>query len=277
MVALKFLESRNQRDQLVLLMISFFLMFASLLSERGPFMAVFIAGLVWVTTVALIQIGRRGEFLPYRKTGLLSGRLLLHATPVMVALFVLFPRLPGPLWAIPGSTSSGATGLNDTMSPGDITNLALSDEIAFRVAFEGGPPRASDLYWRGPSLTNFNGRTWSMQQGIRRGERVAATIEYRGEPTSYRVTLEPTGRNWAFALDMPRQWSSDLRMSSDYQLGAFFGGPRPRRLDYNVTSHVDYRAREPLTEGERRMFRALPAGSNPRARALAESWLGDGP
>src|SRR5688572_19695782 len=43
MVALKFLESRNQRDQLVLLMISFFLMFASLLSERGPFMAVFIA------------------------------------------------------------------------------------------------------------------------------------------------------------------------------------------------------------------------------------------
>jgi hypothetical protein len=126
MVALKFLESRNQRDQLVLLMISFFLMFASLLSERGPFMAVFIAGLVWVTTVALIQIGRRGEFLPYRKTGLLSGRLLLHATPVMVALFVLFPRLPGPLWAIPGSTSSGATGLNDTMSPGDITNLGHS-------------------------------------------------------------------------------------------------------------------------------------------------------
>src|SRR5688572_27070026 len=279
MVALKFLESRNQRDQLVLLMISFFLMFASLLSERGPFMAVFIAGLVWVTTVALIQIGRRGEFLPYRKTGLLSGRLLLHATPVMVALFVLFPRLPGPLWAIPGSTSSGATGLNDTMSPGDITNLALSDEIAFRVAFEGGPPRASDLYWRGPSLTHFNGRTWSMLQGSRRGERVADTIEYRGEPTSYRVTLEPTGRNWAFALDMPRQWSGDnsLRMGSDYQLGTFFGERRARRLDYRVTSHVDYNAREPLTEREREVFRALPPDSSPRARALVAGWLTDAP
>ena len=36
MVALKFLESRNQRDQLVLIMISYFLMFASLLGERGP-------------------------------------------------------------------------------------------------------------------------------------------------------------------------------------------------------------------------------------------------
>ena len=93
-------------------------------------------------TVALIQIGRRGELLPYRVTGLFSGRLLLHAMPIMIALFILFPRLPGPLWALPGSTSSGATGLNDTMSPGDITNLALSDEVAFRVEFEGRPPRA---------------------------------------------------------------------------------------------------------------------------------------
>ena len=280
MIALKVLESRSQRDQLVLIMICYFLMFAGLLSDRGPLTAAYTVVLVWLATVALIQIGRRGELLPYRATGLFSGRLLLHAMPLMIALFILFPRLPGPLWALPGSTSSGATGLNDTMSPGDITNLALSDEVAFRVEFEGRPPRARDLYWRGPSLSEFNGRTWSMQQGtMRRGERVAATIEYRGEPTSYRVMLEPNGRNWAFALDMPREWSGDssLRMGSDYQLGFFFGGPRPRNFDYSVTSHVDYRAREPLTEGERATFRALPERGNPRARELAESWLADSP
>ena len=73
------------------------------------------------------------------------------------------------------------------------------------------PPRANDLYWRGPSLTHFNGRTWSMMQGTRRGERVLETVEYRGEPTSYRVMLEPNGRNWAFALDMPREWTGDNR------------------------------------------------------------------
>ena len=277
MVALKVLESRSQRDQLVLIMLCYFLMFAALLADRGPLTVAYVGVLVWLTTVALIQIGRRGELLPYRATGRFGGRLLLHALPVMIALFVLFPRLPGPLWGIPGSTSSGATGLSDTMSPGDITNLALSDEVAFRVEFEGRAPRASDLYWRGPSLTNFNGRTWSLPQGGRRGERVAATVEYRGAPTSYHVTLEPNGRNWAFALDMPRQWSGEVRMGSDYQLAAFFGGgPRARRLDYRVTSHVEYRAREPLTEGEREMFRALPPGSNPRARELAESWIADG-
>jgi transglutaminase-like putative cysteine protease len=280
MVALKFLESREQRDQLVLIMISYFLLFASLLAERGPLMVVYTVALVWLTTVALLQIGRRGPFMPYRTTGLLSGRLLLHAVPLMLVLFVLFPRLPGPLWAIPGSTSSGASGLNDTMSPGDITNLGLSDEIAFRVEFDEQAPRANELYWRGPSLTHFNGRTWSMQQGTRRGERVLGTIEYRGEPTSYRVTLEPNGRAWAFALDMPQQWTPDntLRMSSDYQLGTFFGGgPRARRLDYRVTSYLDYSAREPLNENEREMFRALPEGSSPRARALAATWLGGAP
>jgi hypothetical protein len=44
-----------------------------------------------------------------------------------------------------------------------------------------------------------------------------------------------------------------------------------------VTSHVDFSAREPLNTNERAMFRELPADSNPRARALAESWLVDRP
>ena len=279
MVALKFLESKSQRDELVLVMISYFLMFASMLTERSPLTAIYIVLLVWLTTVALLQIGRRGELLGNRRTAAASARLLLHALPVMIVLFVFFPRLPGALWAVPGNTGSGASGLNDTMSPGDITNLGLSDEIAFRVEFEGQPPSANALYWRGPSLTQFNGRTWSMPQGTRRGERVAVFNEFRGEPTTYRVTLEPNGRNWAFALDMPASWTGDnsLRMGSDYQLGTFFAAPRTRRLDYRVTSYVDYSAREPLTEREIDSFRLLPADSSPRARALAATWLTDAP
>jgi len=279
MVALKFLESQTQRDQLVLIMITYFLMFASVLTERGPLTAAYLVLLVWVTTVALLQLGRRGPLLPSGMTARLAGRLLLHALPITVVLFVLFPRLPGPLWAIPGSTSSGASGLNDTMSPGDITDLGLSDEVAFRVEFDSRPPRAGDLYWRGPSMTHFNGRTWSMLQGGRRGERVKDSTEYYGEPTQYRVMLEPNGRNWAFALDMAREWSGDrnLRMGSDYQLGTFFGGPSARRLDYEVTSFIDYSAREPLTENERNLFRNLPEDSSPRARALAASWVTDQP
>ncbi|HVJ30462.1 MAG TPA: transglutaminaseTgpA domain-containing protein, partial [Gammaproteobacteria bacterium] len=53
MVALKVLESRSQRDQLVLIMLSYFLMFAGLLADRGPLTAAYIAVLVWLATVAL--------------------------------------------------------------------------------------------------------------------------------------------------------------------------------------------------------------------------------
>ena len=46
------------------------------------------------------------------------------------------------------------------MSPGDITSLAQSAEIAFRVRFDGTPPERAQLYWRGPVLESFDGRRW---------------------------------------------------------------------------------------------------------------------
>jgi transglutaminase-like putative cysteine protease len=277
MVALKFLESQQHRDQLVLMIIAYFLMFAGLLTERSPLTAVYLFALVWLTTIGLLQLGRRGPLLPSAATAKLAARLLVHAVPVMVVLFVLFPRLPGPLWAIPGNTSSAASGLSDSMSPGDITELGLSDEAAFRVEFDAATPTADKLYWRGPVLSNFDGRKWSRAEGMRRN--VADTIEHLGIGVDYRVMLEPSSRRWAFALDMPQRWSTDrnLRMGSDYQLAAFFGGPQNTRLDYRVTSHTEYRAREPLNEDEQDLFRRLPEGSSPRTRALVATWLTDQP
>jgi transglutaminase-like putative cysteine protease len=278
MIALKVLESRGRRDQLVLIMLSYFLLFASLLTAQGPFTAVYLLLLVWLTTVGLVQLSRRGPLLQLRSTGPLAGRLLLQSLPVMLALFVLFPRLPGPLWAVQGTSTSATSGLGDTVNPGDLTSLALSDEIAFRVEFSSPPPPARDLYWRGPSMTNFDGRTWSMSIGDR-PRNVAASIEYLGAPTEYRVMLETTGRNWVFALEMPKLAPDEhtLRMGGDYQLRTLPGIPRGTRLDYRVTSYTHFRALEPLGETDREMFSRLPPESSPRTRALVQSWLADKP
>jgi transglutaminase-like putative cysteine protease len=277
MVALKFLEAHTQRDQLVLMIISYFLVFASLLYQRGIVTGLYLLAFVWITTVGLLQLGRRGPLLPSWPTAKLAGRLLLQAVPIMLLLFVLFPRLPGPLWAIPGDTSSGASGLSESMSPGDITDLGLSDEVAFRAEFLSTPPAANDFYWRGPVLSNFNGRTWTRDPGTRR--RVQDYLEFVGEPTEYRVMLEPHGHRWAFALDMPASWEGrrDVAMGSDYQLRVFFGDGVDSRIDYRVTSYTQYRAMEPLTEAELNQFRRLPEDSNPRTRELAASWLADNP
>ena len=279
MVALKFLESYTHRDQVVLMIIAYFLVFASLLHERGLLTAAYLLGYVWITTVGLLQLGRHGSLLPSWPTAKLAARLLLQAVPIMLILFLLFPRLPGPIWAISGGTSSGTTGLSETMSPGDITNLGLSDEVAFRVEFLTGAPRFDQLYWRGPVLAQFNGRTWSRSPGMRR--RVLDTLAHSGEPTEYRVMLGPNGDNWAFAIDMPQTWAAEGRrnvvMGSDYQLRVLAGQPMEGRIAYRVTSYPSYTAREALTANEVAVFTRLPDGSNPRTRALVAQWLVDDP
>ena len=52
------------------------------------------------------------------------------------------PRIQGPLWGLPGDANTGKTGMSDTMSPGSMSKLALSDDIAFRVRFTEPLPDA---------------------------------------------------------------------------------------------------------------------------------------
>jgi hypothetical protein len=42
-------------------MLCYFLIFASALTERGPLWAAYVVVLIWLTTIALLNIGRRGE------------------------------------------------------------------------------------------------------------------------------------------------------------------------------------------------------------------------
>jgi transglutaminase-like putative cysteine protease len=254
--------------------------FASLLYDTGIWSGIYLIAFVWITTTGLLQLARGGGLLPSLALARVAGRLLLQAVPIMVVLFVLFPRLPGPLWGLPGDTSSGATGLSGEMSPGDITNLGLSDEVAFRVTFGSIRPSPSELYWRGPVLANFNGRTWSRDNGMRR--RPGDSLEFRGEPVRYEISLEPNDRPWLFSLDMPAEWSTDSRrrtigMGSDYQLRMFGAEARTSALTYTATSYTDYSAREPLSPTQRSLFTRLPPDRNPRTRELAETWAAESP
>ncbi|MCF3972029.1 DUF3488 domain-containing protein, partial [Pseudomonas aeruginosa] len=71
---------------------------------------------------------------PLRARLAMSGKILLIAAPVAVAMFFVFPRLGGPLWSMPGSggSGSGKSGLSERMAPGQMSNLAMSDDPAFR-------------------------------------------------------------------------------------------------------------------------------------------------
>jgi transglutaminase-like putative cysteine protease len=184
-------------------------------------------------------------------------------------MWVFFPRIATPFWAVPIDTSRAATGISDTMSPGDITSLSLSNAVAFRVSFDGAVPPPRDRYWRGLVLTRFNGRTWTGREPSISANALQQ-IRVAGEPISYEVTLEATQQQWVFALDMPLNWSlSRTFMGPQQQLARSI--PIDQRTAYEVVSYPDYRVETELSTMYRNWYLRLPKSSNSRTAELARA------
>ena len=187
MAALKLLETKNQRDLFVLLFICLFLILATFLQEQHLWSVIYLIAAYGVTMVAWMAVSREGALRSHQWYATQAGRGLMLATPILLAMWVLFPRVPGPFWAIPSSTSSASTGLSTTMSPGDISKLSESNEVAFRVRFDAEPPAQGELYWRAIEMRQFDGRSWSAdepvytQNGVRAINAISRPVAYTGE------------------------------------------------------------------------------------------------
>jgi transglutaminase-like putative cysteine protease len=261
---LKLLETRSHRDATVVAFLCYFLIMTNLLySQSIPTAALMGVALLAVTCTL---VGFAAPQRALRANLRTAGLLLAHAAPAALVLFLLFPRVQGPLWSLPQDAYAGITGLTDTMSPGNLSQLAQSDAVAFRAEFAGEPPAPRQRYWRGPVLWDFDGRTWSMGQGWLRP--FAAP---RGEGRfEYEVTLEPHNRTWLFALETAAGLPARARMTHDGMLIA--PGPVRSRMRYELVSLAE--PRDPVMDSRGTLQRALalPTGYNPRARALAEQW-----
>jgi transglutaminase-like putative cysteine protease len=261
MMGLKCLELRTLRDAHVVICLGYFLIITNFLYSQTMLTAgVMLVVMTWLTATT-VALQDRGRMLTAAQTVRLASILVAYAVPLMLALFVLFPRVQGPIFGVPQATSSGVTGLSDSMSPGDLSNLGLSDEVAFRVQFHSPAPKTSELYWRGPVLWDFDGRTWRL------GDPAFATqFEIHSEPVRYTVTLEPHHERWLFAIDLPGSQPTASIITGDFQLLS----PRPVRVRerYEIVSHLAYRLG--LNEHQRTLERALrlPPGSNPRSVGL---------
>jgi transglutaminase-like putative cysteine protease len=216
-------------------------------------------------TATMISLNYAGAEPPFRAQLRSAGMLLAQSVPLMLVLFLLFPRVPGPLWGLPRDAFAGVSGLSDTMTPGSLSSLVLSDAVAFRVRFDAQIPRAKDLYWRGPVMWDFDGRTWSAQFFVY----TAPGIEAAGDPVAYEVTLEPHNRRWLFALDLPAVVPPRSVVSTDYQL--YSVQPVTSRLRYDMTSFLNARFGEVENRFAVRRALQVPPRSNPRAQELGRA------
>ena len=269
-LALKHLETRSRRDGLAIVFLAFFLELAAFFySQTIPTAIVVALGVVTTTSALLALVDPRDAPLAVAAR---AGALLLQALPLMLFLFVLFPRVQGPLWGLPKDAGGARTGLSDTMAPGDISALSQSDEIAFRVRFDGAAPPQRLLYWRGSVLSDFDGRAWRPV-----AQQPQPRLPY-AEPASsgvdYDIIIEPHGHRWIFALDLPGTTPPDTLATQDYRLLA--REPIAARQRLALRSYPDLHAG--LDEASTTLTNDLwlPEGSNPRIRALAVQWRAGG-
>jgi transglutaminase-like putative cysteine protease len=267
MLTLKLLEMANLRDAMIVIFLSYFVVLTNFLYSQTIPTALLMLLAAWVITATMIGLQWRTGSAPYQETLRLSAIMLAQATPLMLVLFLLFPRVQGPLWGLPRDAFSGVTGLSDSMSPGTLSHLTLSDAVAFRVQFQSSLPKTNQLYWRGPVLWYFDGGSWHMGLSF---ESSSPSYSPGGDAVSYAVTLEPHNKRWLFALDLPAKLVPGSRFTADYQMLSNL--VVRQRVRYEMTSHTSYRlGYEGLTPLERRRSLQLPEGYNWRARALAQN------
>jgi len=263
---IKLLEMNSKRDALLICFLSYFLIITNFLYSQSIPTALYMILVMLVATAALISIN--DNRLLTRQRLRLSGVLLMQALPVMFILFLLFPRVAGPFWKLPIDTRSGVTGLSESMSMGDVSQLSISNEIAFRVKFDGELPPPEQRYWRGPVLSWTNGRDWKRlyeQKHVNQKLNLHAT----SKPFDYTITLEPHNRRWLFALDLPSKAPLNMKLGLDYQLLA--NSAVRERKRYKLRSYTDYRA-DIITPRQYRTTLHMPRGKHYRARALAAKW-----
>jgi transglutaminase-like putative cysteine protease len=262
MGAMKLLESESRRDLTVVVFVSYFLLFAGFLYDQQLILLPYMLVAIWLLTATLMRIHQSEPASSMEALGT-TGKMFLQALPLALLLFLLFPRLPGQFWAVP-ARQSATTGLDEEMSPGDVSELSVSGAIAFRVKFEGAIPPRGELYWRGLVLHDFDGRTWRRPRAVY----VERPLVPVGPAYQYRLMLEPHNRPWVFSLDAPTEWPRGTRRTFDYELVS--NRQVATLTAYELKSVTSYRIEGPLPRLLREADLRLPPDRNPRSRELAQ-------
>lgn len=274
MLALKFTELRSRRDCLVALLLAYFVLATECLFSQSILMVGYLAVGAWLITASLVEVSHAPGPLAPTLSLRTAAALLLQSVPLMLLLFVLFPRLPGPLWALP-SGASAHTGLSDRMTPGGLAHLARDGSVAFRVQFDGPVPPPDERYWRGPVLWTFDGSTWRPGPPTRNTTVRPQNLQPQGSAIDYTVTLEADDARWLLALDIPAGGPEDAVFTPADSMRAI--EPIRERRRYRARSYTRYRLHpSALPAARKRLALSLPPGKDPRTRALVRHWLAQG-
>lgn len=263
----KQLEMVTKRDAFLVVILSYFVLATEFLFSRSLYATLYVLVVLLVITATLVALNHGGVRISVKQPIRMSALLIVQSIPLMIALFFLFPRV-GPLWHLNLSTKQNFVGLNDRMSPGDISDLARSGELAFRAEFQGEIPPMRERYWRAAVFDRFDGRTWHAADGDFFGGFNAQELTRGERRFDYRIILQPTGQRWLMAMPAADIHHPDARATR--LLTHMHKTIIDSVLAYEVSTYPDYRYQaDGLGDMERRLSLQLPSSGNEVTRQYA--------
>ncbi len=294
-VALKWSESKTRRDYLLLIFAAVIMAAIGTLYWENLLNMLHMLVVILFLTLSLVTLhSERSSTSPVMlRRGI---QLFVLAFPLMMLLFVTFPRIPGPLWdlgiafglpvKIMLEKGDGDFGKSTSLSPRGFRRNTQQNGNVLVAEFEGPPPFKSQLYWRGPVYYEYDGENWTLpdnwddrdyllKRKIRNKLHHDQVLHERSNPVRYTARVMPNGGRWMYALDFPGAPAPETFISEDFQLLNIrkLNSGEPK---YELFSYLDYQAGKKLKTEMRERALSWPSGTNPRLRKFGESLAGKG-
>ena len=271
LISLKILELRSPRDFTIVALLSYFMVLSAFFYSQSLALSLYLVVAIAANTVALIRChsGGRREVWPALR---LAAGLSLQSLPLVILLFVVFPRVHGDfLRQFNGAQPQ--TGMSDHLTPGSFSSLAQSNELAFRAKIgEGKTVAAGELYWRGLVLEICeHSMSW---RAVETGQVPPPPDKSIPGRIEQQITLIPQGERWLFALDRPVDVKGSSSVHTQFARNNILRSQTPIFNKAIYTAYSTLTPAEPraMDDREHRLYTHLPADVSPRVLALAQGW-----
>ncbi len=273
-VVVRMFSLRRERDHLTLAILAFLMVLASaVLTVDSVFLFSFAAFMLMaVATFVLFEMRRSGSAAtiharhsndPHEHRHLAFA--LARTTPALMllilvagaALFFVMPRISAGYLGGYSFGTDLSSGFSDRVQLGQIGQVQQSNSVVMHIQIEGDNIGRYDLHWRGVSLSEFDGHTWSNRRDQfilpRRPDTSfdaphadlpprsydAATLA-REKIIHYRVLMEPIGTNVFFLAPWARSLRGDYRLLAGDSSGAVYDFDAQHAISrYEATSDIE--------------------------------------
>jgi transglutaminase-like putative cysteine protease len=272
-VVVRMFSLRRERDHVTLAILAFLMVLASaVLTVDSIFLFSFALFMMMaVGTFVLMEMRRSGHaaniqarhsndpqehrhlaFALARVAPALMFMILIGGAVV----FFVMPRMSAGYMGAYSFGTDISSGFSDHVQLGQIGQIQQSGSVVMHIQIDGDTVGRSDLHWRGVTLADFDGRTWSsprdqftlqhqsdntfkVPRATVFARSFAKPILAREHVIHYRVLMEPIGTNVFFLAPWARSVTGNYRMLASDGGGAVYNLDSQRSISrYEADSDI---------------------------------------